>query len=247
MKINNKDLKDLYKAYIMENAPLSRKNCPQTKEIINLFRSKLSEKQKSKTIDHITNCYFCSQEFEFILQTLRQEKKLRDEIRRLLLSKKEAPLNKQGSEKKINDLRKKLIPFFPRLSWKYASLFMGITVIISVLFALIIFYTHEKKDFRGQYLTPIKLIEPVKGKYQKSLLEFRWEEIKGVEYYILELFDETLLPIWKSKKIFNSHIVLPKKTGDSLAENKLYFWMLTAYFPDGRKIESRIENFVLRK
>ena len=247
MKINNKDLKNLYKAYIIENAPLSRQNCPPTKEIISLFRSKLSEKQKSKIIDHIANCYFCSQEFEFILQTLRQEKKLRDEIRKLLLSKKEALLNKQGSKKKNNDLRKKLIPFFPHLSWKSASLFMGVTVIISVLFALIFFHNHEKKAYRGQYFTSIKLIEPVKGKYQKSLLVFRWEEIKGAEYYILELFDETLLAIWESKKIFNAHTVLPKKIGNSLAENKFYFWMLTAYFPDGKKLESRIENFILKK
>lgn len=247
MKINNEDLKNLYKAYIMENVPLSRKNCPQTKEIINLFKSKLSERQKSKIIDHITNCYFCSQEFEFILQTLRQEKKLRDEIRRLILSKKETPLDKRGTEKKVNNLRKKFISFFPQLSWKYASLFMGITIIISVVFALIVFHNHEKKDYRGKYFTQIKLIEPVKGKYQKSLLIFRWEEIKGVEYYILELFDETLLPIWKSKKIFNSHTVLPQKIIGSLVENKTYLWMLTAYFPDGMKIESRIENFILRK
>ena len=247
MKINNKDLKNLYKAYIMENIPLSQKNCPPTKEIINLFRSKLSEKQKSKIIDHITSCYFCSQEFEFILQTLRQENKLKDEIRRLLFSKKEAPPIKQKENKKINYSRKKFISFFPQLSWKSTSLILGIAIIIFGLFALIVFQNNEKKVYRGRYFSPIKLIEPVKGEYQKSLLVFRWQKIEGSEYYILELFDETLLPIWKSKKIFNSHTGLPQKIVNSLSENKMYFWMVTAYFPDGMEIESRMENFILKK
>lgn len=247
MKISTRDLKKLYRAHIAENAPASRKNCPPTKKFINLFKSKLSEKQKTKIIDHISNCYFCSQEFEFILQTLRQEKKLEDEIGSLLHSKKARTPIKQGLKKQLYYSGKKLISFFPKLSWKYASLYTGITLIIAVLSVLFIFHNHEKKEYRGQYFSPIKLIEPVKGKHSKSLLVFKWKEIREVDYYILELFNETLLPIWKSKKIFDNQTYLPKNIIKDLRENKIYFWMLTAYFPDGRKIESRIEAFTLIK
>ena len=73
MKIKHKDLQQLYKYFVMENIPESRKNCPPSKEIINFFRAKLSEKQKTNIIDHITHCYYCAQEFEFILQTLRHK------------------------------------------------------------------------------------------------------------------------------------------------------------------------------
>ena len=84
----------------------------------------------------------------------------------------------------------------------------------------------------------------MKRKYQKSLLKFRWVEIKDSDYYIVELYDETLLPIWRSEKIFNNEIDLPKQILDRLVKNKKYFWMLTAYFPDGKKIESRLEYFI---
>lgn len=245
MKINNKDLKNLYKAYLMENSSLFRKNCPSTKNIINLFRSKLSEKQISKLIDHITNCYHCSQEFEFILQTLRQEKRLRNEIKDMLLSKKEDASIKQRTKKKNADLLKKLISFYPRLSWKSVPLLLGVILAILLSSVLIVFHDQEKEGLRSTEYIQLKLIEPVKGKHQKSLLVFRWEETKSVDYFILELFDESLRPIWKSKKIFNNHIVLPKQFIDALSGNKMYFWMVTAYFSDRKKVESRIENFIL--
>ena len=247
MKINNKDLKKLYKAYLMENAPPTRKNCLSTKDIIDLLRAKLSEKQKSKIIGHVTSCYFCSQEFEFILQTLRQEIKLKNEIEFLTMHKKRSPLLQKESEKKKPDSKRKLFLFYPALSWKYTSLLLGIILIISLVFIFVIFRNHEKEDYRGATYPQIKLIMPIKGKYQKSLLEFRWREIKYVDYYILELFDESLKPLWKSKKIFNNHIVPPKKFVVGLPENKMYFWMLTAYFQDSKTIESKIEGFTLTK
>jgi len=247
MKIKNKDLKKLYKAYLIENAPISRKNCPNTKDIINLLRAKLSEKQKSKIIDHITSCYFCSQEFEFILQTLRQEKKLKNEIENLNLNEKRIPLTQKKQETKKPDSPKKISSFYPAWSWKYAPILLGFALIIFLIFSLVIFRNHEKKNYRSTAHTQIKLIKPIKGIYQKSLLEFRWEEIRSVDYFILELFDESLKPIWKSNRIYNNNIVLPKKFIANLPGDNMYFWMVTAYFPDGKMIESRIEDFVLTK
>ncbi|MFW6173478.1 MAG: hypothetical protein ACOC5T_07030 [Elusimicrobiota bacterium] len=247
MKINNKDLKKLYRAHIMESIPIYRKNCPPSNKIIDLFRSKLSEKQKSKIIDHISCCCFCSKEFEFILETLRARNKFTNQIGELLLSKKEKLVLKEKS-KKINDQpRSGQISIFTKISWKYAPLFAVMILVISAFFAYLFFHKNQKKEYRGESITAIQLIEPRKGKNQKPSLEFRWKEIQGADYYILELFDETLFPIWKSKKITDNHTLLPKKIIDNLAPGKLYFWMLTVYYPDGNKIESRIESFVLRK
>lgn len=246
MKINNKDLKNLYKAYLLEKAPLSRKNCPSTKDIIGSLRAKLTEKQKSIIIDHITRCYFCSQEFEFILQTLRQEKKLKNEIKILTSNKKSTPLIEETLKKKKSDPKRKLFFLHPSWSWKYAPVFLGFALIIFLLFTFVIFRDHEKEKYRGTAYSQIKLIKPIKGIHQKSSLEFSWEKISTVDYFILELFDESLKLIWKSNKIYNSHIVLPKRIIAALPENKIYFWMLTAYFPDGKIIESRIEDFILK-
>lgn len=244
MKINNKDLKDLYRSYIIDNTPPNRKNCPPTKEIINLF-GKTSKKQKLRIIDHISSCYLCLQEFEFILKTLRIEKKLSADIGNLLRKEQDYLLIKGAVDKKDFSRIKKIFLCFPQISWKYASLFAGIILLISVVATLFILQNNEKKEYRGAQLTPIKLFEPLIGKYSKSILKFRWVEIKGSDYYVIELFDEALRPIWKSKKIYTNHTVLPKRILESLRENKKYFWMISAYFSDGRKVESRLEYFNL--
>ena len=71
MNINQNDVSKIYKAYILDKIPKSRKNCPSTNKIIKAFKSKYSEKEKTKIVDHITNCCFCIHEFDFILQYLR--------------------------------------------------------------------------------------------------------------------------------------------------------------------------------
>ena len=86
MKINNKDLKNLYKEHTIETVSSSRKKCPSTEEIIQLARSKLSSKHKSKIADHASNCFHCSQKLKYILQTLNQENILITDIDHILRS-----------------------------------------------------------------------------------------------------------------------------------------------------------------
>jgi len=240
MKINTDELKKLYRAYISENIPLSRRRCPSTKKILKLFTSNLSEKQKIKTIDHISHCYPCSQEFEFILNTKRQEKKLIDEIGNLLHP-------EAGATSSIIDAKKRYRFFYPRLSWKFISLLASLTIITASLFVIIFLFNQHQKEYRSIYQKSIRLIQPLNDKYSKSSLIFEWEETKNADYYLLELFDQSLMPIWKSKKIHRNKIFLTQKILDDLKENNMYFWMVTAYFPDGKKIESRIEDFILTK
>lgn len=242
MKIKHNDIQKLYKAYIMDRIPQSRKNCPPPKEIINFFRSKLNENRKSKLIDHITNCCYCAQEFEFILQTLREQEKLSEEIGRLFRSKNMRMEIKKRVRKGVPQLAKKRWISFPFLSWKYVLPIFVAAIIIS---ALIIFMKPKKPEFRDEHLPQISLIEPVNGKYFKPSSVFNWTEIKNSAYYILEIFDETLFPVWESNKISKNHYTLPGETARKLIKNKTYFWMVTAYFSDVRKIESNLEEFIL--
>jgi len=231
MKISSKDLMRIYRDFIMEKTPLSRKNCPSQKDLIKFCRSKLSEKQKSKIIDHITHCSYCVQEFERILQILKDEKNLIEEIGKVLRDKGDPLITR----------RKKKI-FFPILSWKYVSLFVGAIIIT---FTIIIFNNLEKREYRGPNLRQIYLIEPVNKKHSKSSLIFKWDSVKSSEYYILELFGQTLYPVWKSQRIFKTQVALPLEIANMLKENKTYFWMVTAFLHQGRKIESRLEKFTL--
>jgi hypothetical protein len=242
MKIKNKDLIKLYKAHIKKNIPYSRKGCPLPEEIISFFKSKTSEKQRSKIIDHITKCSSCTQEFEFILQIRREEGKLAEGIGKLLQSKENIAFIKKRAGKKNNYLSEVRKPFLSRLSWKYALPLVCVAIIIS---ALLVFQNKGKREYRGPDLSKIRLVKPINGKYSKSLLVFKWNESEYSEYYILELFDETLSQIWKSDKISKNQAILPAELVKNLSTNKKYFWMITAFLPDGRKIESEIEEFIL--
>jgi len=248
MKINNKDLQRLYKAFVRQKIPSSRKDCPPFKKIIKLFSNRLSEKQKTQIIDHITNCYYCTREFEFILHSLRYKLKLNTEINKLLLTEKEIYAIKKRAEVIVSDLEKRQKFPFLRLSWKYVSILLAGTVIIT--FSVISFKTNlfripEESKQRSENITQIKLIEPVGEKHSKTSISFKWSEIKNSNYYILELYDEALVPIWKSKKIFKNYFIFPRKLSKNLTENRVYFWMVTAYFMKGRKIESPLEEFTL--
>jgi hypothetical protein len=175
------------------------------------------------------------------------EKTLSFDICNLIRKEKNNLVTPKKTNKKIFSERKKLISFFPGISWKYASLAVVIVLLISFFISVFLIQSNEKKELRGNYATSIKLIEPLDGKYSKSLMKFRWVEIKGSEFYIVELFDDALRPIWTSNKIHTNSTILPKRIVDGLAENKKYFWLVTAYLSDGEKIESRIEHFTLTK
>lgn len=242
MKIKNEDLIKLYKAHIEVNIPHSRKRCPPSKKIISFFKSKTSERQKSRLIDHITKCSSCAQEFEFILQIHREKKKLINEIGKLLQSRENIAAIKKREGNKITYISKKRKLFFPRLSSKYILPLVGVAIIISTS---LVFQNLRKKEYRGPDYSQVRLIEPINGKYSKSLLVFKWNKFKNSEFYIIELFDESLYQLWKSNKISKNQAILPAEIAKKLNINKTYFWMVTAFLSDGRKIESEIEEFIL--
>ncbi|UCC40681.1 MAG: hypothetical protein JSV96_04340, partial [Candidatus Aminicenantes bacterium] len=103
----------------------------------------------------------------------------------------------------------------------------------------------EKREYRGTNSKQIHLIEPINKKCSKSSLIFKWNFVKNSEYYVLELFDDTLYPVWKSQKIFKAQATLPLEISNRLKKDKAYFWMVIAFLNHGKKIESRLEKFTL--
>lgn len=248
MIINNRDLQSYYRAFIEEKIPSSRKSCPTIKGINNFFKSKTSEKYKTKIVEHITHCSCCLEEFEFILQTSRYEKTLSKEIGDFLMPKNDISNASKIANRILFHPAKKNPLFFHRLSWTYALLLIGAFIaIFSFIFLLDkLQYQHSlKQEDRGNKFTQINLIEPLNRINAKSPIVFKWNDVNDSDYYVLELFDETLILIWKSPKIFINQFILPNEIKKELSRNKAYFWMVTACLPDGGLIESRVEKFYL--
>ena len=226
MKLNNRTLRQLFITNINASITSSRRECPSPKELLRLFRAKKSDKKNTRIIDHIATCYPCTQEFRFILKALRYEKDMN-----------------QVAKEYIETRKMKVMP--PRFSWKFVSLVAGMSVIFISILAFVVSNTFEYSKYRTSTPSRINLILPEEISIPKSDLSFRWENIKDSEYYSLELYDETLYQIWKSKKIFENYFTLPIDVVARLKANKSYFWMISAFFPDGRKIASQLEEIFL--
>jgi len=234
MKLNNNVLRQLYISSLKDEIPHTRKDCPSPKELLRLFRIKKSEKYKTRIIDHITKCIYCANEFEFILKALRYETNMNVVAEKIFSTKKE------NSSK--NSIRKH---FSTQFSWKFASLF-AVAVGVCMFIA---FYTLSIKlktpTYRTTSQSQIRPIQPVKTKISKSSLSFRWEYVESSDYYVLEIFDESLYRIWKSPKIAESSTKLPNEISNRMEENKIYFWMITVFFANGKVIESPLQEFYL--
>jgi len=238
MKINLEALRKLYQSHITESAQMSRENCPSPEILSECLQGQASKKKKNHVIEHITHCRLCLKEFQFILEIQRDEKKLIQKISHLFI----------GHSKKSRAEKKRVnFPFFQK-SCNWAFVAAGTVFVVAAGLALYIFINGGlEQKFRGTDMDHIKLIQPVHKKTTKVPILFHWRKIENAEYYILELFDNTLFPIWKSRKITENRILLPKDITASLSPGKNYYWFITGFFPGDGKIESSLEQFQIKK
>jgi hypothetical protein len=237
MKLNIRDLREVYKAGIKDKIPQTRTSCPSPKKMLHIFRGNIRQKKKIKIVDHITNCYYCSQEFEFIVQALRYEKKM-NKIAEELITKK---VEEHASKHKIINSSS------PLLKWGYVTLIASCFLALSMTAIFIVFPRIEKSKYRGFSFDKVELVKPRKKIITKLTQAFEWKAVQGADYYVFELFDETLYPIWISDKIIINSIILPREISSRLEGNKSYYWMVTAFFQRGTKKESILKEFQLKE
>jgi hypothetical protein len=226
MKIDTAGLKLLFQAQARSKPPGLREDCPGPEKIIGLLRSELSRKKAARIIDHISRCPDCATELKFLLDVFRQEETFIQETKDWL------------ANRKVLGQRS----FSPRFSWRTASVLAGSFLIVLAVLATVVLRVPEK--YRAGSLARIVLLQPVGERMSRSSLIFRWQDVPGSEYYVLELFDEGLQPIWKSERISQNRLVLPSDVLNRLLAKKPYFWMVTA-FSGGEKIVSSLEEFTL--
>jgi len=244
MKIDTNGLRAAYQEHIRERPPLSLKDCPSPKNLVRLLRSGSFGKESTRVIDHISQCSRCFQEFEFLLAVFREEKDFVEEVRKRL-----ADSDKPGSRK---EARRKVLgwlhwrTFVPRFSWAAALILVGIILAGFFLARSTIFQTAEK--YRSASQSEVKLVEPAVEEVSKADLIFRWKKVNNSKYYIVQLFDEALKPIWKSDEITKEESArAPEDIYATLELNRAYFWMVTAYLRSGERISSRLLKFTLKE
>lgn len=226
MKINQLALMKLFRSFIATPLLLSRNKCPTPEAILRYLRAKASRRERKKTTSHISRCSSCAREVDFILRTFREENKL---FRRLGAVMETAKTN----------------TFFPRPAWKYTTVLISTILLISLTITFLL-KTSERSQLRGKSNSYITLEQPI-NKITPEEINFQWSEIPTSEYYVLEIFDKTLYPLWQSNKIIKNKASPPMELLNRLCRGESYFWMVTAFLPDGTKIESSLADFTVKK
>ncbi|MCK4337481.1 MAG: hypothetical protein KAX11_06030, partial [Candidatus Aminicenantes bacterium] len=72
---------------------------------------------------------------------------------------------------------------------------------------------------------------------------FRWNRLTGAGYYIFELLDKELTPVWKSDVLKSPRFHLLLEIAQKLTVEETYFWKITAFTDEGLKMNSGIKSF----
>lgn len=230
MNLKDEDLRRLYRSYITVRTPGNRKGCPSLESLVLFFESRARTRKKLKIIDHITNCSPCAKEFDFLLELQRYQNQMIQQAQRAQPIK-QSVISWPALLKRAGPL------------WRFSPVFIGAMLVIASL--VIIIQKWGRFDRVRATSSSVALIQPNQKHPASSPLMFKWKEVNGAEKYILELYDEALLQIWKSSEIPLPHLILSEDIASRLQSNKSYFWMITAYRKKEKLAESELVRFII--
>jgi hypothetical protein len=223
------DMKELYQGFLAQKKATNRKLCPSTADLVGSFDRSASPRKKKKIIDHLADCAFCREEFAIIVRIQRVD------VSSMRVESKSASA-KQASPEEISVVS---------LFWRYAGALLGLSLIVASFF--VAFRNNPQVEAQRDQEVRITLLNPEAHRVLSKPFKFRWKEITSTEYYVLELFDEALLPIWRIDRIYDLQLAIPPKVFNNLEPGRSYFWMVTAYSPDGKTAESTLARFSVRR
>lgn len=219
MRIDDDQLKELFRGYAASRRPSTRSGCPSPEAIASSFEPSASVRKKKRIIDHISGCSFCHEEFMMLFEIQKSEP---DELGAL----------SQGRSGR------------PPL-WQFACVLLGLGLVMTSFFVSV----HQKdlSTIERSAEAGLTLLDPKADQSVSGPLVFRWRGRSASDYYILELFDDALLPIWTSDRVPEFQTALPPEIRATLRPGRSYFWMVTAYLQGAKTEESQLGRFIIHR
>jgi hypothetical protein len=229
MKIDNRTLVDLYREYIELNTASLKYDCPSSESLANSFIPSTSPREKKRIADHISHCRSCRDAFMILLQLQQCD------------ASSAFDQDNRGRKNHPNKIYSKLIyisPFF-----RFSCVFVGLLLITTS--ALLIIQNNEFSRTSRSGGAGINLVYPVTTHPKSEKLIFQWKREPESRYYVLELFDEALLPLWTGQIADVLQMQLPDDVYSCLQIGKSYFWMVSGFSEDLKIDESPLTRFIL--
>jgi len=232
MKIDQSELKKIIKELPHKKTSQTKTNCSSPKKLIALLRFELSDRKRSKVIDHLMDCGTCAQEIKFVNEILTAEINFDKEAAQIVTGR------NQASRKKG-----KFVQFpIPKLSWSSVRVVAALTtvILISSMFFLI---KTNKPAIERDTIPQLNQISPDNTSLSLSELIFQWENIPDSDYYMVEVVDDSLNFVWRSERILENKIIPSAELKELLKQETTYLWMVTCFLKNGKKVESDLAKF----
>jgi hypothetical protein len=200
----------------------NRENCPSPETLLQFQRTALSRKKEETIRRHIILCDACARDSLLIAKTLGKEKSIVHEAER----------------KYVREL------WHGAFALRYIA--AGLIIIIAGIIAFDNFKDRAIVDEHQLRTLKPTIIEPVQVLNVANSLIFRWTKVPKTDFYVVELFGDSLELVWESGKIHEESLSLPEYINRKLKRGKHCAWMVTAYLADGRTIKSKLGEFQIQ-
>jgi hypothetical protein len=228
MNISHKELQQIFEAFSESDAGALREKCPSLEDLIRSIETKYPSKKRGFISDHVSNCPYCAKDIKWFLKIRLESEKLGSAV--------------DGLARKN---RKYFLGFGIPANHAAASFigFIALSISFWTLIGGALFSYLPKERERTDQIQLWRSFEPV-GKIEKKFdLRFHWEFFGQADFFVLELFDDSLAPLWKSPHLFEKSVQLPRDIFDKVYPRKQYFWIVLAHDREGRKSESDLIQF----
>ncbi len=232
MSIDLDSLRELYQGYSASKRPPSRIGCPDPAEIVDSFGPRASKRQKAKIIDHISQCPLCREEFLMLIERRGGEAAAAGSPDGPALK------DRRGADEGSG---RRSFAAFSRL----AGALLGMSLVIFSL--VVIVRQRERWNVLRSQGPAIRLLAPRPGQTVSKPPVCRWQTGADAETYVLELFDEELLPVWTSDPVRVGELKIPDDVFAGLQPGHRYFWMVTGYSGRAPAAESPMGRFVVSR
>ncbi len=213
----------LYRSYVSAKIRTSRKDCPPMKDLREAFEGKTRRAAKDKIVDHISDCAYCAQEFEFIRVVRAKERELDAGIREIARNRRPPAL------------------FLSRPLLNYA---FGMAMLAIVASGVLVFKKDGARDEgRSHSATIPEALAPSGHLGAPPRLIFRWKPVARAVSYVIEVYDESLQLIWESPPVTTTAALLPGPIKEELSGDTNYYWTVSALDSEGKMGGSRFEVF----
>jgi hypothetical protein len=225
MGMKDNELRRIYRSYVSGKTRAARGGCPPVEDLREVFEDTTPQAAKDEIVDHISACSDCAREFEFIREVRANEKELAAGIWALTRH------------------RRPPIQFLSRPLQSYA---LGMVMIAIVISGIIVFkHDRAQDEGRSRSTTIPEALAPSGHVEALPPLTFRWKPVIRAVSYVVEIYDESLQPVWESPPVSTTAATLPDPITETLLGDKNYYWSVLALDSEGKIGESRFEAFSL--